>query len=68
MEKVKITSNYELMQDLTKVYSKLRNGEISNAEAKSTAVIAGRLISSAKVQNDYNRRVHPEKTIPFLED
>ena len=67
MERVNIKTNTELKQDLTEVYSKLRNGEINHATAKDTATLAGRMISSARVQNEYNKRLHPDKTISFLE-
>lgn len=58
----------EVRNGLLKTLSKIQNGEVVDvphvkAEARHAAVV----ISSAKIENDYNARMRYSKKIPFLE-
>lgn len=47
--------------------SKFTQGKIGNTEARTVAYKAGKIIAGVKEENDYNKRMHPKKEIPFLE-
>ena len=57
----------DLRLDLLKVYTDLRSGKLGLSEAKQAANVAGKVMSLAKVQMEYNRMIHSKKRIEFLE-
>ena len=65
--KINVVTNNELRSDLTKVYNELRNGEINKGTAKEIANVAGKILSSAKTQLDYNKWVKNESKIDFFD-
>ncbi len=67
--KTQITNNTTLRHDLQDCYNQLREGKIGLREAKEYANLAGKMISSAKAQLDYNTVVgKPDREIDFFED
>ena len=56
----------ELRGQLADVFSKLRAGEIKPGEAAELANLAGKMISSAKVQVEYYALRKEAPTIEFL--
>lgn len=66
MEKT-ITTNTDLRNDLLDVYAQLRNGEIGQSKAKELANVAGKIISSAKSQLEYNKWAKCDSKIDFFE-
>lgn len=65
--KISVVTNNELRADLMNVYNELRNGEINKGTAKEIANVAGKILSSAKTQLDYNKWVKNESKIDFFE-
>jgi hypothetical protein len=64
----KVTNIEELRNDQLEVYKQLRTGTISNADAKEAANVMGKIISSIKLQIDYNKATkRTETVIPFME-
>ena len=57
----------ELRNDLLKVYTEMRGGNLGLDEAKQASNVAGKIMSSAKVQMEYNKMVQSKSRIPFLE-
>lgn len=57
----------ELRQELALIFEKLKAGEIKPGEAAELANLAGKMISSAKVQVEYYAMRKEEPTIAFLE-
>jgi len=57
----------ELRGQLADVFSKLHAGEIKPGEAAELANLAGKMISSAKVQVEYYALRKEAPTIQFLE-
>lgn len=57
----------DLRDDLLIIYAKLRDGEIGIREAKETANVSGKILSSAKLQLEYNAYTKSDAKIPFLE-
>jgi hypothetical protein len=57
----------ELRDQLSQVFSDLRNGGIKHKDASELANIAGKMINSAKVQLDYYAHTKQTAKIPFLE-
>jgi len=57
----------ELREDLLKVYTDLRAGDVGLNEAKQAANVAGKIMSTAKVQMEYNKMIQSKKRIAFLE-
>lgn len=57
----------ELRDSLFQVYAELRNGEIKAKDAAELANIAGKMISSAKVQIEYHALRKDKPSIPFLD-
>ena len=57
-----------LRDDLIKAYSGLRSGKIGISEAKSLANMAGKIMSTAKVQMEFNKMTgNNKRNIRFLE-
>ena len=56
----------ELRAELAKVFAKLKAGEIKPGEAAELANLAGKMISSAKVQVEYYVLRKEAPTIEFL--
>lgn len=57
-----------LRDDLIKAYKQLRDGSIGISEAKGLANMAGKIISTAKVQMEFNKMTGKNKKgIKFLE-
>ncbi|MCK5600301.1 hypothetical protein KAR91_00350 [Candidatus Pacearchaeota archaeon] len=57
----------DLRNDLIDVYEQLRNGKIGLREAKERANLAGKVLSSAKLQMEYNVYTKSSKRIKFLD-
>ena len=58
----------DLREDLISVYERLKNGQIGISEAKEQANVAGKIMSTAKAQMEYNKLTGNNKTkIQFLE-
>lgn len=57
----------DLRGDLVDLYDKLKSGDISLEEAKVHANVAGKIISSAKLQLAYDSHMEEKRTIEFLE-
>jgi len=58
----------ELRTSLSEIFEKLKAGEIDHNDAAQYANLAGKMISSAKVQLDYYAMRKQDKAISFLED
>lgn len=65
--KTTIKNITELRLDLMNVYSALKDGDIGLREAKERANVAGKILSSAKLQLEYNAYTKSDAKIPFLE-
>lgn len=65
--KQKITNIQELRDSLLDVYDKIRDGKIGIREAKENANVAGKIISTAKLQLEYNAYMKTQAHIAFLE-
>jgi hypothetical protein len=63
----KIENVTELRNDLINVYQDLRSGKLGLKEAKQTALVANTIVSTCKVQMDYNEFTKSDSKIPFLE-
>ncbi len=58
----------ELRDEQIKVYDQLKNGDIGQSQAKELSNIAGKILTSSKIQMDYNRMTgNGKKRIKFLE-
>lgn len=55
-----------LRNDLIKVYEDLREKKIGISEASEAANVAGKIISTAKVQLEYNKYCGSKENIAFL--
>jgi hypothetical protein len=53
-KKAKISNVNDLRNNLSDVFEALRNGDIAHKEAKEISNLAGKMITSAKVQLDYH--------------
>lgn len=62
-----IESVTDLRNDMLNVYKSLRDGEIGLREAKERSNAAGKILSSAKLQLEYNAYTKSDAKIPFLE-
>lgn len=62
-----ITNVVQLRDDLLQVYTNLRNGKMRTDEVKQAANIAGKIMSTAKAQMEYNKMVRSKERIPFME-
>lgn len=67
VKNVSVVTNNDLRTDLVNVYNELRNGSINKGTAKEIANVAGKILSSAKTQLDYNKWVKNESKIDFFE-
>lgn len=67
MAQKKIINIQDLRDSLLEVYDKIRNGKIGIREAKENANVAGKIISTAKLQLEYNAYMKTQSPIPFLE-
>ena len=67
MKTKKITNVVELRNDLLDVYDQIRNGKIGIREAKENANVAGKIISTAKLQLEYNAYMKTSSKIDFLD-
>ena len=56
----------KLRKELTKTFESLKNKEIGISEAKEVANVAGKIISSAKTQLEYNKWSGSKDEIEFL--
>jgi len=56
----------KLRDDLLKVYSDLRSGDLAPAEAKEAVNAAGKVFTSCKVQMEYNKQRGETPTIDFI--
>ena len=57
----------DLREDLVKVYQDLRAGKLGTTEAKQSANVAGKILSTAKAQMEYNKMVQSKERIKFME-
>lgn len=62
----KVNTMEELTYDLFEVYNNLRDGEIGQDMAKTSANVAGKIIGASKVQIEYNKMIQSNRQIPFL--
>jgi hypothetical protein len=67
MKMRKIENVTDLRDDLLNVYDALRAGKIGLREAKERNNAAGKILSSAKLQLEYNNYTKSSARIPFLE-
>jgi hypothetical protein len=63
----KLTNIKELRDSLIEMYTALKQGEIGVNEAKTQANVAGKIVSSAKTQLEYNKYANSKRKINFLE-
>ena len=63
----KIVNIQDLRDSLLEVYDKIRTGKIGIREAKENANVAGKIISTAKLQLEYNAYMKTQSKISFLE-
>jgi hypothetical protein len=63
----KVNNVVELREDLLTVYQDLRAGKLGTNEVKQAANVAGKILSSASLQLEYNKMVQSKEKIPFLE-
>ena len=65
--KNKIKNIEDLRNELLDVYSKMQKGEIGIREGKENANVCGKIMTSAKIQMEYNLYMKCSKVIPFLD-
>jgi len=58
----------ELREQLSETFLRLKEGEINHKDAAELANLAGKMISSAKVQVEYYALRKESPTIDFLSD
>jgi len=63
----KIENIKDLRDCLLDMYEKLRSGKIGIREARTEANVAGKIISTAKAQLEYNAYMKAEAKIEFLD-
>ena len=66
-KKVEIKNNDDLRSDVINVYEELRQGKMTLREAKELTNTAGKIMSSAKIQLEYNIFMKAPRKIEFLE-
>jgi len=64
---MKTTNIVELREDLLSIYDNLREGKLGTDEVKQAANVAGKIISTAKSQMEYNKMIQSKSRIPFME-
>lgn len=58
----------ELRDNLAEDFTQMKDGEMSLPLGKARASTAGKIVSSSKVELEYNKQVgQADKKIPFLE-
>jgi hypothetical protein len=57
----------DLRDELISTFEKLRDGLIGIREAKEVANVAGKILSSAKIQLEYNVYTKSKRRVKFLE-
>jgi hypothetical protein len=57
----------DLRKVLTEIFEELQKDEINTNKARELARVAGKILSSAKVQLDYQYLRGDKPSIPFLE-
>ena len=57
----------ELRNELISVFNNLKKGEIKQSDAKEFANVAGKIISTAKLEIEYNKIMGTKSKIDFLE-
>ena len=57
----------QLRNDLISLYADMREGKIGLDEAKHAANVAGKIMSTAKTQLEYNRMIQAKRKILFLD-
>lgn len=57
----------DLRDSLLNSFNELQNGELDHKQAKEQTNMAGKIISSAKIELDYNKFQGDNKKIDFLE-
>jgi hypothetical protein len=58
----------DLREDQIAVYADLRSGKVGQSQAKELANVAGKILSSCKIQMEYNKMTgNNKKAIKFLE-
>jgi hypothetical protein len=63
----KVSNVLDLRNDLLTVYEDLRTGKLGTSEVKQAANVAGKILSSASLQIEYNKMTQSKKKIAFLE-
>lgn len=66
MEK-QIKNVNDLREDLIEMYNNLKEGNIGLRDAKERNNTAGKIMSTAKLQMEYNAYTKSDARIPFLE-
>lgn len=56
-----------LRDELLNTFNKLRGGSIGIQEAKELANVSGKVLSSAKLQLEYNKYTQSQNSIKFLD-
>ena len=68
MTKITRESNVEdLRKELLGLYGSLKSGKTGISEAKTFANVAGKVLSMAKGQMEYNKMLRSQEKIPFFE-
>jgi len=63
---MKTTNVVELRNDLLKIYDRFREGKAGIDEVKQSANLAGKIMSTAKAQIEYNKMIQSKNRIGFL--
>lgn len=63
----KIANIDSLRENLLTNYNKLQNGQLTGKEAKNIADMAGKIMSSCKLELQYAKHHNKKKRISFLE-
>lgn len=67
MQRKKINNMSDLTKDLVSSYEQLKAGKITIDEAKAISQSANSIISTCKLQLNYNSYLKSDKKIEFLE-
>ena len=57
----------DLRDELIQTFEQLRSGKVGISEAKELANVSGKILSSAKLQLEYNKYAQSKNRIKFLE-
>lgn len=63
-----VKTNTDLRNAMLEVFNDLKKGKIGIRESKERANVAGKILSSAKLQLEYNAYTKSDAKIDFLED